>query len=192
MCGQADVRGKSRHSLQHCLAHFGRCNLLSNIGGLHRDSAAAQFIGQLFPALAKRSPMAVVCDARPHAGSDITGTIPTMLAGPTGRKLATAQIPPTERLPDAIGGPVLRAAALKGDPSAAYEIGLRYAGFDRPVIHIMVLPDGSTNQPVPKVQRENKGSPVDELFRLAMERAVCARRCCYSRSDGSAGKSRQH
>ena len=28
--------------------------------------------------------------------------------------------------------------------------------------------------------------------RLAMERAVCAHRCCYSRSDGSAGKSRQH
>jgi len=65
--------------------------------------------------------------ASPVTGSDITGTIPTMLAGPTGRKLATAQIPPTERLPDAIGGPALRAAALKGDPSAAYEIGLRYA-----------------------------------------------------------------
>jgi len=43
------------------------------------------------------------------------------------RKLTTVQVPPTERLPDAIGGPVLRAAALKGDPSAAYEIGLRYA-----------------------------------------------------------------
>src|SRR5205814_2510224 len=37
------------------------------------------------------------------------------------------------------------------------------------VIHIMVLPDGSTNQPVPKVQRENKGSAVEDLFRLAME-----------------------
>jgi localization factor PodJL len=36
-------------------------------------------------------------------------------------------VPPTERLPDAIGGPVLRAAALKGDPTAAYEIGVRYA-----------------------------------------------------------------
>jgi localization factor PodJL len=30
-------------------------------------------------------------------------------------------------LPDAIGGPVLRTAALKGDPTAAYEIGLRFA-----------------------------------------------------------------
>ena len=36
-------------------------------------------------------------------------------------------MPPTEKLPDAIGGPVLRAAALKGDPTAAYEIGVRYA-----------------------------------------------------------------
>ena len=42
-------------------------------------------------------------------------------------KLHQVQIPPTERLPDAIGGPALRAAALKGDPTAAYEIGLRYA-----------------------------------------------------------------
>ena len=65
--------------------------------------------------------------ASPVTGSDITGTIPAMLAGPTGRKLTTVQVPPTERLPDAIGGPGLRAAALKGEPSAAYEIGLRYA-----------------------------------------------------------------
>src|SRR6202040_1216335 len=36
-------------------------------------------------------------------------------------------IPPAERLPDAIGGPGLRADALKGDPTAAYEIGVRYA-----------------------------------------------------------------
>ena len=50
------------------------------------------------------------------------------------------------------------------------EIGLRYAGFERPVIHIMVFADGSTNQPVPKVQRDKTGSAVDDLFRLAMER----------------------
>ena len=37
------------------------------------------------------------------------------------------QVPPTERLPDGIGGPVLRAAALKGDPTAAYEVGVRFA-----------------------------------------------------------------
>jgi localization factor PodJL len=58
------------------------------------------------------------------AGSDATGTI---AAAPlAGNQPGLAQIPPTERLPDAIGGPVLRAAALKGDPTAAYEIGVRY------------------------------------------------------------------
>ncbi|WMT75737.1 hypothetical protein [Bradyrhizobium sp. Ash2021] len=62
--------------------------------------------------------------ASPLAASDITGAIPTT---PTPGKLATVQVPPTERLPDGIGGPNLRAAALKGDPTAAYEIGVRFA-----------------------------------------------------------------
>jgi len=57
--------------------------------------------------------------------NDITGAITTI---PTsGGKLAMIAVPPTERLPDGIGGPVLRAAALKGDPAAAYEIGVRFA-----------------------------------------------------------------
>jgi localization factor PodJL len=57
--------------------------------------------------------------------SEVTGAIPTAPSG--GSHLGLVQIPPTEKLPDAIGGPVLRAAALKGDPTAAYEIGVRYA-----------------------------------------------------------------
>ena len=61
----------------------------------------------------------------PAAAGDITGAITTL--PPTGGKLAMIAVPPTERLPDAIGGPVLRAAALKGDPAAAYEIGMRFA-----------------------------------------------------------------
>jgi localization factor PodJL len=65
--------------------------------------------------------------ATPVSSSDITGTIPTQQSGPTGRRLSVVQIPPSERLPDAIGGPVLRAAALKGDAAAAYEIGVRFA-----------------------------------------------------------------
>jgi localization factor PodJL len=60
------------------------------------------------------------------SASDVTGTIPAVQAGP-GDKLAMVQVPSTERLPDAIGGPLLRAAALRGDPTAAYEIGVRYA-----------------------------------------------------------------
>ncbi len=59
--------------------------------------------------------------------ADITGTIPVAPMMPANGKLAIVQIPPTERLPDTIGGPVLRAAALKGDPTAAYEIGVRFA-----------------------------------------------------------------
>jgi localization factor PodJL len=65
--------------------------------------------------------------ASPISSSDITGSIPTAPASPGSRKLSMVQVPPTERLPDGIGGPVLRAAALKGDPMAAYEIGVRFA-----------------------------------------------------------------
>jgi localization factor PodJL len=61
------------------------------------------------------------------ARSDITGTIPAVPSAPVSRKLGLVQISPTERLPDAIGGPLLRTAALKGDAGAAYEVGLRYA-----------------------------------------------------------------
>jgi localization factor PodJL len=63
--------------------------------------------------------------ASPVPASDVTGTIPTVPAA--SNKLTMVQIPATERLPDAIGGPLLRAAALKGDPTAAYEVGVRYA-----------------------------------------------------------------
>jgi localization factor PodJL len=67
--------------------------------------------------------------ARPSASSasDVTGTIPAVQAAAGNGRLALIPIPPTERLPDTIGGPVLRAAALKGDPTAAYEIGVRFA-----------------------------------------------------------------
>jgi localization factor PodJL len=59
--------------------------------------------------------------------ADITGAIPTPPMLPANGKPGVVPIPSTERLPDAIGGPVLRAAALKGDATAAYEIGVRFA-----------------------------------------------------------------
>ncbi|MCS3445739.1 MULTISPECIES: tetratricopeptide repeat protein [Bradyrhizobium] len=59
------------------------------------------------------------------AANDVTGTIPT--APPLGGKLAMVQIPAGEKLPDAIGGPALRSAAIKGDAAAAYEVGVRFA-----------------------------------------------------------------
>ncbi|MGA2291007.1 hypothetical protein [Bradyrhizobium sp.] len=59
--------------------------------------------------------------------SDPTGSILSAQAVPFGHKITWVQIPPSEKLPDGIGGPVLRAAALKGDPTAAYELGVRFA-----------------------------------------------------------------
>ena len=74
-------------------------------------------------------PQAAAPVAAPITATDITGTIPQVSANPApaNRKLSLIQIPPEEKLPDGIGGPVLRTAALKGDPSAAYEVGVRFA-----------------------------------------------------------------
>ena len=69
--------------------------------------------------------LAMPPQASPVTASDTTGSIPTVPAA--GGKLAMIAVPPSERLPDGIGGPALRAAALKGDPAAAYEIGMRFA-----------------------------------------------------------------
>jgi localization factor PodJL len=68
----------------------------------------------------------VAATAAPAPAGDVTGAIPTV-QGASSSKLSMVQVPPSERLPDAIGGPVLRAAALKGDPAAAYEVGVRFA-----------------------------------------------------------------
>jgi localization factor PodJL len=61
------------------------------------------------------------------AANDVTGTIPLSPATSGNNRLAMIAVPPTEKLPDAIGGPMLRAAVLKGDPTAAYEVGVRFA-----------------------------------------------------------------
>jgi translocation and assembly module TamB len=50
------------------------------------------------------------------------------------------------------------------------EIGLRAVDAQHPVIHIIVNPDGSTNQPRPKLQPGNEGSRADVLFNLAIDR----------------------
>jgi localization factor PodJL len=63
--------------------------------------------------------------ASPAPSNDITGSIPT--AQPGNGRLASVAIPPAEKLPDGIGGSNLRTAALNGDPTAAYEIGVRFA-----------------------------------------------------------------
>ena len=59
----------------------------------------------------------------PAASSDVTGA----LSGTSRARLSVVQIPPSEKLPDGIAGPALRVAAMKGDATAAYEIGVRFA-----------------------------------------------------------------
>src|SRR6266702_7684657 len=61
--------------------------------------------------------------APPAPSSDVTGA----LSGASRARLGVVQVPPSEKLPDGIGGPGLRTAAMKGDATAAYEIGGRFA-----------------------------------------------------------------
>ena len=70
-------------------------------------------------------------DALPlWATPDITGTLPRGIAGPEKPRAAApapAVISGDDNLPASIGDPALRAAALGGDPAAAYEIAARFA-----------------------------------------------------------------
>ncbi|HEY0796553.1 MAG TPA: translocation/assembly module TamB domain-containing protein [Acidisarcina sp.] len=50
------------------------------------------------------------------------------------------------------------------------KIGLNYLAADHPVIHIIVYPDGSTNQPRPRTQSSNT-SGIDTFFDLAIDHA---------------------
>jgi localization factor PodJL len=60
--------------------------------------------------------------------NDITSSIPPApLPAPKAGRVSQVQVPPSEQLPDGIGGPVLRKAALQGDAAAAYEVGVRFA-----------------------------------------------------------------
>jgi localization factor PodJL len=80
------------------------------------------------PNMLDSAPAPVPPAASPLAASDVTGAIPTVpTIAAVGARLGIVQVPPSERLPDGIGGPVLRAAALSGDPTAAYEVGVRFA-----------------------------------------------------------------
>ncbi len=52
------------------------------------------------------------------------------------------------------------------------EIGLNYLELDRPAIHLIVYPDGSTNQPHPRVPSENNEPITNTIFDLQVNRAV--------------------
>ena len=85
------------------------------------------------PATAPAKPAARTASIEPSA-SDITGSITSpperisvTIPPISNRKAKIALVPVSDKIPDGIGGPALRAAAAKGDPGAAFEIGLRYA-----------------------------------------------------------------
>ncbi|MCG6205303.1 hypothetical protein LPW26_11685 [Rhodopseudomonas sp. HC1] len=75
---------------------------------------------------AAASPAPAPASSAKTASVDITGAIPTpQTSAPP--PITTVAIPAGETLPEAIGGPALRKAALKGDAAAAYEVGNRFA-----------------------------------------------------------------
>jgi localization factor PodJL len=102
-----------------------------------RQSLSAPAPKASLPPTADNAPAEAQPSPAPAAAPiDVTSTIPVapasappapLILPASNHKLALVPIPASERLPDAIGGPALRGAALKGDASAAYEIGVRYA-----------------------------------------------------------------
>lgn len=52
------------------------------------------------------------------------------------------------------------------------QVGLRWLEVDHPVFHLIVYPDGSTNQPVPKQKTQSNTSVIDTVFDLQANRAV--------------------
>jgi len=51
------------------------------------------------------------------------------------------------------------------------QVSVERLELQRPVVHLIVNPDGSTNVPEPKVKQAHRKSPVQELFDLAIGRA---------------------
>lgn len=52
----------------------------------------------------------------------------------------------------------------------AERVALSFMGVERPVIHLITYPDGSTNQPQPSIRPPTLQSDVAQLFRLAVQR----------------------
>ncbi len=52
------------------------------------------------------------------------------------------------------------------------EIGLRLLQVEHPVVHLIIYPDGSTNQPVPKTKTQSNTSAIDTVFDLAVNRTL--------------------
>ncbi len=85
------------------------------------------------PVMIAPKPVGRQSDASPFDGAavDVTSSIdvrpPAAEPVRVPRKPAAPFVAVNDKIPDGIAGPILRAAALKGDPAAAFEIGVRYA-----------------------------------------------------------------
>ncbi len=99
---------------------------------LNRQSMSTQPPIPAVPAAVPPEPVAApVTPAAP----DVTGSIATppqerisvTIPPATKSRTKTVPVPVTDQLPETIGSAALRAAAGKGDPGAAFEIGVRYA-----------------------------------------------------------------
>ncbi|MDR3469867.1 MAG: hypothetical protein P4M07_28390, partial [Xanthobacteraceae bacterium] len=119
-------------------------------------------------AAAPSMPSAEPRDAAPARPSDVTGAIPTPPVSATPAPVgdhrpptpaAPASLSPvSDALPDAIGGPLLRAAALRGDPTAAFEVASRYSdGRGVPVNY---------DEAMKWFDRASDGGVVPAMFRL--------------------------
>ena len=51
------------------------------------------------------------------------------------------------------------------------KVGLNYLEVDRPVFHLIIYPDGTTNQPHPKVRSTNKKPVINTIFNLEVNEA---------------------
>lgn len=86
---------------------------------LNDIDAPSATTASMLPADGKVAVDGIADEAALWAAPDITGSLP--------RSSAPAAATPGDKLPAAIGGPALRAAALAGDAAAAYEVAMRFA-----------------------------------------------------------------
>jgi translocation and assembly module TamB len=52
----------------------------------------------------------------------------------------------------------------------SFRFGFHSVLLERPTVHIIVYPDGTTNQPQPAVKKASDSTPIEELFSLRIGR----------------------
>lgn len=92
------------------------------------DDAAPHDTGRASPPAVDPSPSGGTAGGSgPGSPLDITGTLPPRSAAPSDTNAPGSGEAAADKLPDTIGSPALRSAALAGDAAAAYEVAMRFA-----------------------------------------------------------------